>query len=91
MLVVWMRDLLGVSDDLEGLRQSVWIGWLVAPVGKLRLGRPGGCCTTCSGEAPLEHALASPIVGLIEALEQRLKIPMAIDGDARAPRAAPAR
>ncbi|MBM6581676.1 helix-turn-helix domain-containing protein, partial [Microvirga sp. BT689] len=28
ILVVWMRDLLGVSDDLEGLRQSVWIGWL---------------------------------------------------------------
>ena len=38
VLGVWMRDLLGVSDDLEGWRQSVWIGRLVAPVGQLRLG-----------------------------------------------------
>lgn len=29
-MCVWMRDLLGVSDDLEGLRQSVCIEHLVA-------------------------------------------------------------
>ena len=39
VLGVWMRDLLGVSDDLEGLRQSVWIGWLEALVGEFGLGR----------------------------------------------------
>jgi hypothetical protein len=36
-LPVRMRDLLGVSDDLEGWRQSVRVGWLVAAVGQLRL------------------------------------------------------
>jgi hypothetical protein len=35
---VWMRDLLGMSDDLEGIGQSVWIRQLRAQVGKLRLG-----------------------------------------------------
>ena len=34
----WMRDLLGMSDDLEGLGQRVWIGRLEAPVGEFRLG-----------------------------------------------------
>lgn len=41
-----MRDLLGMSDDLEGLVQSAWIAQLRAPGGELRLG----------GQAPL-HAL----------------------------------
>ncbi len=27
-----------MSDDLEGLGQRVWIGWLEAPVGEFRLG-----------------------------------------------------
>jgi hypothetical protein len=35
---VWMRDLLGGRDDLEGLGQGAWIGRLRAPVGQLRLG-----------------------------------------------------
>jgi hypothetical protein len=42
-----MRDLLGVSDDLEGWRQSVWIGWLEAYVGEFGLG----------GQAPLHDLL----------------------------------
>jgi hypothetical protein len=33
-----MRDLLGMSDDLEGLGQGAWIGRLEAPVGQPRLG-----------------------------------------------------
>jgi hypothetical protein len=32
-----MRDVLGMSNDLEGIWQSVWIGWLRASMGKLRL------------------------------------------------------
>jgi hypothetical protein len=49
---VWIRDLLGVSDNLEGVGQSVWIRRLEAAVGEPRLsGRRR--CTTCSGEAPL--------------------------------------
>jgi DDE family transposase len=44
---VWMRDLLGMSDDLEGLRQSARIGWLVARVGQSGLG----------GQAPLHDLL----------------------------------
>ena len=38
VLGVWMRDLLGGRDDFQGLRESVWIGRLGAPVGKFRLG-----------------------------------------------------
>ena len=37
-LAVWMRDLLGMSDDLERLGQRVWIRRLEAPVGEFRLG-----------------------------------------------------
>ena len=44
---VWMRDLLGGSDDPEGWRQRVCIGRLVAAVGQLRLG----------GQAPLHTLL----------------------------------
>jgi hypothetical protein len=36
-LIVWMRDLLGMSNDLEGWRQSVCIGRLVAPDALLRV------------------------------------------------------
>jgi hypothetical protein len=42
-----MRDLLGMSDDLEGLGKCSGIGWLEAQVGKLRLG----------GQAPLHDLL----------------------------------
>src|SRR5215217_5665396 len=79
---VWMRDLLGDGDDLERLGQSEWIGRLRAPVGQLRLGSQAAThdLIRCS---PLQHALTSPVVSLIEALEQRLQIPMAIDGDAQ--------
>ena len=42
-----MRDLLGVSDDLEGLGQSVWIGRLEARIGAVGLG----------GQAPLHDTL----------------------------------
>src|SRR5688500_12595497 len=38
VLGVWMRDLLGGSDDLEGLGQSARIGRLRAPVGEFGLG-----------------------------------------------------
>jgi len=34
-----MQDLLGMSDDLEGVGQSVWIGRFRAPVGQLWLDR----------------------------------------------------
>ena len=37
-LAVWMRDLLGMSDDLERLGQRAWIGRLEAPVGEFGLG-----------------------------------------------------
>src|SRR5690349_3761339 len=36
-LVLWMRDLLGGTDDPEDWRQRVYIGRLVAPVGQLGL------------------------------------------------------
>lgn len=35
---VWMRDLLGSSDDVESFGQRFWIGRLRVPVGQLRLG-----------------------------------------------------
>ena len=78
---VWMRDLLGMSDDLERLGQRVWIRRLEAPVGEFRLGLQAPLYDLLGG-SPLQHALASPIVGLVEAFEQRLEIPMAIDRDA---------
>ena len=37
VLGVWMRDVLGMSNNLEGIWQSMWIGWLGASMGKLRL------------------------------------------------------
>ena len=75
-----MRDLLGLSDDLEGWRQSVCIRRLVAPVGQLRLGGQAAAHHLIWG-SPLQHALASSVVGLVEAFEQGLEIPMAIDRD----------
>src|SRR5688572_7316450 len=47
VLGVWMRDLLGGSDDLEGLGQSARIGRLRAPVGEFGLG----------GQAPLHDLI----------------------------------
>ena len=44
---VWMRDLLGMSDDLKGLGQSSRIGRLEAPIGQFRLG----------SQAPLHNLL----------------------------------
>src|SRR5215207_4757864 len=82
VLDVWMGDLLGGRDNLEGLGQSVWIGRLRALVGKLRLSRQTASYNLVRG-LPLQHALPSPVVGLIEALEQGLQIPMAVNGDAQ--------
>jgi hypothetical protein len=51
-----MRDLLGMSDDLEGLGQHVWIGGFarrLASFGSAATRR----CTICSGEAPLSTRL----------------------------------
>jgi hypothetical protein len=80
-LVVRMRDILGGCDDLEGPRQSVWMRRLVALNGK---GWPGRETTSHDliGRGSLEHALAAPVVGLVEALEQCLEVAMARDGDA---------
>jgi hypothetical protein len=60
----------------------VWIGRLRAPVDQLRLGGQAAAHNLVRG-SPLQHALASPVVGLVEALEQRLQIPMAGDRDAQ--------
>src|SRR4051812_5799442 len=79
---VWMRDLLGASDDPEGWRQRVCIGRLEASVGQLGLGSQAAVHDLLGG-SPLEHALASPVVGLVEALEQRLQIPVAVDRNAQ--------
>ncbi|WP_410055174.1 hypothetical protein [Microvirga sp. Mcv34] len=70
-----------MSDDLEGLGQGTWIGRLEVAVGELRLGGQAAAHNLIRG-SPLQHALASSVVGLVEALEQRLQIPMAVDGDA---------
>src|SRR5215212_3797758 len=79
---VWMRDLLGGRDNLEGLGQGVWIGRLRALVGKLRLSHQTAPHNLVRG-SPIQHALPSPVVGLIEALEQGLQILMAVNGDAQ--------
>jgi hypothetical protein len=33
-----MQDFLGVCDDLQGLRECLWIGRFVAQIDQLRLG-----------------------------------------------------
>jgi hypothetical protein len=53
-----MRDLLGVSNDLEGLGQSAWIGRLEAHVGEVGLGRQAALHDLVR-RSSLEHALAS--------------------------------
>ena len=37
-LAVWMRNLLGIRDDLQSQRESIGIGRLDARVGELGLG-----------------------------------------------------
>src|SRR3712207_4837093 len=75
-----MRDVLGMSNDLEGIWQSVWVGWLRASMGKLRLGGQAATHNLVRG-SPVQHALASHVVGLVEAFEQRLQVTMAVDRD----------
>jgi hypothetical protein len=70
---VWMRDLLGMSDKLEGIWQCAWNGWLRVPVGELRLGL-NPASHNLIRRSPLQHALSSQVVGLVEALEQRLQV-----------------
>ena len=71
-----------MSDDLERLGQGAWIRRLEAPVGEFRLGLQAPLHDLLGG-SPLQHALASPVVGLVEAVEQRLEITMAGDRDAQ--------
>jgi hypothetical protein len=73
-----MRNLLGSRDDLQSVRESIGIGRLEARVGEFGLGSQHRC-TTCSGEAPLEHALASQVAGLVEAFEQLLEVTVTRD------------
>jgi hypothetical protein len=51
-LAVWMRDLLGMSDDLEGVGKYSGIGRLEVRVGEVGLGGQARR-TICPGAAPL--------------------------------------
>ena len=77
-----MRDLTGGGDDVQGLGQSAGIGRLEARVGELGSGGQA-LLDDLLGRGALEHALASLVVGLVEACEQGLEVGVAMNGDAQ--------
>src|SRR5215204_4644793 len=78
-LAVWMRDLLGGSDNEEGFGQDTRVGGrLIALVGELGIGLHPSAHHLIRRDA-LQHALAPRIIGTVEALQQDLQIRMAVD------------
>ena len=85
-LAVWMRDLLGGSDDEEGFGQGAWVcGRRVVCDGQRRVSSHPLSHRLVRGEAA-EHPLTASVVGSVEALQQDLEIRMAVDRDPRTSR-----
>src|SRR3954451_3726953 len=83
MLSVRMRDVLGASDHLKRLGQAAGIEWRIVTGVSV-----GGEHSQALGHDPLrgsalEHALATSVVGLIEAAQQGLQILVAGNRDAQ--------
>src|SRR5215218_6981176 len=82
LVSVWMRDVLGTSDDLQGLGQDAGIERRVV----IAVGAGWGCAEALAHDplrgSPVQDTLAPGIIGPIEALQQGLQVAVAGHRDA---------
>src|SRR3954462_163983 len=80
---VWMRDVFGASDNLEGFGQSARIERRIVTGGGAGGDRAQAVVHDPLRGSPFQDTLAPGIIGLIEAVQQGLQVAVAGHRDAQ--------